>query len=421
VAGRGRLRIAGLELNDAGVLQSADDIWSGAEVVYRETRPGRLWRNYEIGLATSTEWNFGGTRRGTTVQTEASTMWTNYLTTSLVTGLPPRPERRCHPGGPLMAVPLNGFLAMEAHSNFAATTSYGGGLQLGRSEAQGWECIVWGEWSTRAGDRWSLSVEPSFMRGETSRQYIDAFDGGPAATFGQRYVFSRIIQSELAASLRVNYYFTPDLSLEVYARPYAASGHYFGFGELLAARGRALRVYGTDGTTITETEDGVYEVTDATDTLVIDVPDFGERSFSSNVVLRWEFRPGSTLYLVWQQNRALDEDPGRTVGPRALWRSVRARSDNFFAIKIKLLDPGIVAAHRGWRPDGILVGAPPEAASVDGLRAYLDLTPLYVFDELIAEKEAEERRRRQRPAVEIGVSGEVDFPHPAFTSLAVIL
>ena len=334
------LESPGLELNDAGVLQSADDIGSRAEMVYRETTPGRLWRNYSIGLEASTEWNFGGIRKWSDIALETSTMWTNYVTTSLVAGITTGGlSDDATRGGPLMGTPLNSYLALEAHSNYAGTTQYSGGLNLGRSETNGWEFVTWGQWSTRAGDRWSLSVEPSFMRGETSRQYIGTYDGGPAATFRQRYVFARIDQSELAAQLRVNYYFTPDLSLEVYARPYAASGRYFGFGELAAARRLDLRLYGADGTSITESGDGIYQVTDTTDAFTIEQPDYGERSFSSNVVLRWEFRRGSTLYVVWQQNRGAEEDRGRVVGPRSLWRTLSSSGDNFFAIKISYWIP----------------------------------------------------------------------------------
>ncbi|MEW5701011.1 MAG: DUF5916 domain-containing protein [Candidatus Zixiibacteriota bacterium] len=330
----------GFELNDAGVLRSADNIWSGAEVVYRETTPGRLWRSYRFVFSPSTEWNFDGIRKASDFSLEASATWKNYLSTYLIGGVTTHGlSDDATRGGPLMATPLNSYLALEAHSNYAATTQYGGGVSLGRSETNGWECVPWAQWSTRVGDRLSLSLTPSFMRGESSRQYVGTFDGGPAATYGQRYVFARIEQSELSASMRVNYYFTPDLSLEVYARPFAASGRYHGFGELAAARSYELRLYGEHGTTITETGDGVYQVVDGADTLQIEQPDYGERSFSSNVVLRWEFRPGSTLYLVWQQNRDGEERLGRAVGPRSLWRTFRPAGDNFFAIKISYWIP----------------------------------------------------------------------------------
>ena len=104
----------------------------------------------------------------------------------------------------------------------------------------------------------------------------------------------------------MNYAFTPDLSLDVYAEPFSATGKYSRFGELKAARSRGLRVYGTDGTTISENTGPApreITVTDGEDTFSFEREDFKALSFRSNVVLRWEWRPGSTLFLVWQMNR----------------------------------------------------------------------------------------------------------------------
>ncbi len=62
-------------------------------------------------------------------------------------------------------------------------------------------------------------------------------------------------------------------------------------------------------------------------------------SFRSNAVLRWEWRPGSTLYLVWQQSRQSFNQNGRLVGFRDLWESFGAQGDNFLAVKISYWIP----------------------------------------------------------------------------------
>jgi hypothetical protein len=133
---------------------------------------------------------------------------------------------------------------------------------------------------------------------------------------------------------RLNYAFTPDLTLELYAEPFAASGRYYDFGHLRAARTNDLLVYGREGTTITRRDDGSYEVVDGAD--VFDLPDrdFNFVSFRSNVVLRWEWSPGSTLFLVWQQNRSDFETSDDPIGPSSLWDALGANGDNFFAVKI---------------------------------------------------------------------------------------
>jgi hypothetical protein len=167
---------------------------------------------------------------------------------------------------------------------------------------------------------------------------VRRFDGGGEATFGSRYVFAFLDYSEISARFRVNYAFTPDLSLEAYAEPFAASGEFYDYGELSAARSRDLRVYGTDGTTITESTGAApheITVTDGDDSFTFERDDFETLSFRSNVVLRWEWKPGSTLFLVWQIDNGsevpvTEPDP---VYPGDVWRSVGEPGRNFIAIK----------------------------------------------------------------------------------------
>jgi hypothetical protein len=133
--------------------------------------------------------------------------------------------------------------------------------------------------------------------------------------------------------VRVNYTFTPNLTLETYAEPFASSGRFSRFGELLAPRSRELLEYGTRGTTITTAPDGSRVVTVAAQSFEISNEDFNVRSLRSNVVLRWEWRPGSTLFLVWQQDQEGDRPFGR-VRPRDLLDALSTRGDSFFAVKI---------------------------------------------------------------------------------------
>jgi hypothetical protein len=117
------------------------------------------------------------------------------------------------------------------------------------------------------------------------------------------------------------------------AEPFASSGRFHSFGELLVPRGRDMLAYGTNGTSIARNADGSHTVTAGTQTFTIDPQDFNVRSFRSNVVLRWEWRLGSTMYLVWQQDRSGDR-PIATARPSDLWDALNASGNNFFAIKV---------------------------------------------------------------------------------------
>ena len=80
--------------------------------------------------------------------------------------------------------------------------------------------------------------------------------------------------------------------------------------------------------------DGIVRVRSGADTLDLEVSDFNVRSFRSNVVLRWEWRPGSALYLVWQQDRRTSRSGGALVRPGGLWDALGSPGDNFFAVKV---------------------------------------------------------------------------------------
>ena len=101
--------------------------------------------------------------------------------------------------------------------------------------------------------------------------------------------------------------FSKRMNLDVHAEPFAASGHYYDYGELLVPRSRDRLRYGTSGTWLVVNPGGSQTVTADGPSFTLRNRDFNTLSFRSNVVLRWEWRTGSTLCLVWQQNRASTE------------------------------------------------------------------------------------------------------------------
>jgi hypothetical protein len=149
--------------------------------------------------------------------------------------------------------------------------------------------------------------------------------------------------------LRLNYAFSPNLTLEVYAEPFASSGAYTNYGQLTAAQAPTLLTYGTGNTSIVQDPDGNYTVTDGNSGQVFALPndDFNVLSYRSNAVLRWEYRPGSTLFLIWQQNRnsfcsggyesdtcyQSDVAPGGGIRAGDLWDTRTVPGDNVFVIK----------------------------------------------------------------------------------------
>lgn len=335
-------RTEGFEINDAGQVRSADDIWNFFTLTYRETRPGDVFRNYRISLTREDGWNFGGDRTWGSVRADGVITWKNFWQTVFSSWVDQRAvDDELTRGGPLAGRPIFPYAEVRVANSAAATTRFRASTSYGQSE-QGHHNYSFGAGITfRPAPSWQLSVDPFYERSVDPRQYIGvlANRGGPAATYGNRYLLSTVERSTASAQFRLDYTLTPDLSLELYAEPFASSARFYDMGELPAPRSRGLTLYGTDGTTVTrpQGEKGPYRVTygpGPNDFFQLRYRDFNVRSFRSSAVMRWEWRPGSTLFLVWQQDRYDQLDQGRLVGPRSLWDTFSAEGDNFLALKV---------------------------------------------------------------------------------------
>jgi hypothetical protein len=132
--------------------------------------------------------------------------------------------------------------------------------------------------------RWNVSVGPFFSHSRNPAQFLGAVaDTTAAALFGRRYLFSDLEQTTLRLNTRVNYTFSPELSLEVFLQPLISAVN-FGETTRYLEQPRTFRFVDDPATAVHGT-------------------DFNVRSLRGNAVLRWEYRPGSTLYLAWQQRR----------------------------------------------------------------------------------------------------------------------
>jgi len=332
-----QVETAGFETNDLGRTSSVDQLQSGSHLSYRETVPGAWWRNYEISIGTQYVWNLAGDSERREATAAGSVTWPNFWETDVeivrtFRAYDPRLTR----GGPLMQIPRGWRAFMRTDNSQASRTQVDVSALYGRDENGGLTFETAIEFAVQPGPQWQLSISPRYQRLVDARQYVTTLrrEGGVDRTFGSRYVFGEIDRSTYATELRFNYTFRPDLTLDFYGEPFATSGRYRSFGELAEARGRLLRRYGVDdGTVVTPLGDGGVRIDDGGDSFALRARDFNVRSFRSNLVLRWEWRPGSTLSLVWQQDRASDIVSGRRATAGDMFRSFGARGDQFFAVK----------------------------------------------------------------------------------------
>ncbi|HEX2095448.1 MAG TPA: DUF5916 domain-containing protein [Longimicrobiaceae bacterium] len=324
----------GFELNDIGRIGSGDEVFGYGNLRYRETRPGPVFRGYTVGVTTENLWNFGGVRNFSSLRSDASFTWKNYWVNNFTAWVDlPSLRDDLTRGGPLVGTGREWAVINQVLTRASAPTRWNARVYYGENELGDPTYRFSGGVSIRPGPRWQLSVDPNYVRFSIARQYIGVRDGGTAATFGRRYLFSRLDQRTMLVQLRLNYAFTPDLTLEGYAEPFAASARFYDFGELPAARSRGMRIYGTGGTTIEQQPDRSYLVRDGDARITLPYRDFNVRSLRSNLVLRWEWRRGSTLFVVWQQDRSEEERHGRPVGPGSLGDTFGVEGDNLLLIK----------------------------------------------------------------------------------------
>ncbi len=185
----------------------------------------------------------------------------------------------------------------------------------------------------------SLSIEPKYQLRTNTRQWVGKFNDPTAtATFGKRYVFSDLDQESISAEIRMNWSFTPKLSLQLYLQPLFSVGKYYNFKELAKPRAMYDNKYGEKGSTIQyDTEKDVYEVdpdgNGPADKFRFRNPNFNFKSLRGTIVLRWEVLPGSIFYLVWTQDRANYLNPGELNFGRDFTNLIDSESNNIFLAK----------------------------------------------------------------------------------------
>jgi hypothetical protein len=175
----------------------------------------------------------------------------------------------------------------------------------------------------------------SYERLADNLQYVATADTGG----GARWVLGRIEQRTWNFRLRANLVLTPDLTVQYYGSPFVSTGFYSGLkraSDTLAERYRDRFHLLGPGEIAFQPESNEYIVDEgpAGTVFSFENPDFSFRQFRSNLVVRWEYRPGSTLYAVWSQGRTSTEsrwNPGLSSNWSALWRE---RPDNVFLVKL---------------------------------------------------------------------------------------
>jgi hypothetical protein len=322
------------ETSEFGRLRGNDSMVENVDLRYRETRPGRIFRSYWIGAQQNNEWNLAWDRQTLSYGAYSSQTWNNFWTSQVSYTLRDRAQNaRLTRGGPLMETPRGWSANAQLRNRAAGRTVWSLQAASSGNEDGGLMNRLTGSVGVRPGPRWQLAIEPSLLRQVDTQQYVATLGGGRPEIYGRRYVFGTVDRSTYSTQFRLGYTLRPDLNVDIYAEPFAASGRYARIGELLLPGTRQMILYGTGGTASELQPDGSLRVTAGGSVFTLPNNDFNVRSFRSNVVLRWEYRPGSLLYVVWQQDREGSEPDGTRIGLSEPFRSLTAPGAHYFVIK----------------------------------------------------------------------------------------
>jgi hypothetical protein len=295
----------GFEINDLGYMQQADNVLSVLWAGYNQWKPKGIYRNYNINGDFYFVNDFGGDITGKGFEFNPYMNFKNYwniwiyaningssISTSLLRG------------GPMIKMPGS----TTANAGFSTDYRKKLNFSLSVNTNQGFEnsshsFYLGSDITYKPINYLFFTLSPGFSKSYSDLQYVTklSYNGS------DRYIFSSIDRKTISASFRLNFNLTPDLTLQYWGQPYIASGKYYNHKYILDPLSKEytdrFHVY-SDAQKVFDTDHyNIDENTDGTTDYVIGNNNFNYQYFLSNLVLRWEYNPGSTLYLVWSQTR----------------------------------------------------------------------------------------------------------------------
>ena len=329
----------GFEINDMGFQGRTDYRALSFLNGYQHDKAGKYFRDYLLYWYANQTWNFGGTSLLTSASASAQGTLSNFWYAGVSVGYNPSYySDRFTRGGPEAKVPAGHYAGIDINSDGRKKIVLGGGFQYATDESGGVNPFAYFNLDWRPTTSLRIRFNPNWSGGTSTGQYVRGLDDPLAtSTFGRRYVFAEIHQTTIAMDTRVEWTFTPTLSLQMYAQPFVATGRYENFKEFEAPRTYDFARYGRDRGTISRSTDGVYTVdpdgVGTAPSFEFDDPNFNVRNLRGNAVLRWEYRPGSALFFVWQQERSGFTPIGDFRASRDLSDIFKTTPTNVFLIK----------------------------------------------------------------------------------------
>jgi uncharacterized protein DUF5916/cellulose/xylan binding protein with CBM9 domain len=309
----------GFESNDLGFHGSGDRAGGHVMGIWRQQKPDRWTRSKGAWVARALVWNFNHEVQSNMWFACGDATFQNYWSVNGCGGyFIDTHDDQLTRGGPKTTAPRGRMI------NAGFNTDSRKRVSLSGSGGRDWNAI--GGWGSNDGLTVTVKVLPSLTVSggpelsvqKVPVQYVGTqADPAATATFGQRYVFAPIDQTQLSLTTRVNYIVSPRASLQLYMQPLLAAGNYGAFKQLVAPLTLDFSPY--------LSPDGQNPFGN---------PDYNFKSLRLNAVFRWEFKPGSTMYVVWTQQREDLSHPGQFRFRRDAAALFAAPANDIFLVKL---------------------------------------------------------------------------------------
>ena len=295
-----------------GYLREANQILSVLWGQYQQFEPKGIYRRYSINADIYSVLNFEGDQLGNGLEWNANMDLKNYW--RVFTGGSFRGnnlDQSILRGGPMMKTPGRwdirfGFstdsrkkLVFDVYSNFR--NGYSKSSKSFYSE---------GGFSYKPTNYLVLSFNPSYSKSFSEIQYVSTINQQQ----GDKFIFAGIDRETVSASFRINVNLSPDLTLQYWGQPFIATGAYNNHKQIVNPKADnfddRFRIFTPSQISLNDDEYLIDENGDSTTDYRFDRKDFNFKEFLSNLVLRWEYSPGSSVFLVWNQSRSSSNNSG---------------------------------------------------------------------------------------------------------------
>ena len=335
-------RSPGFEVNDISFNTRSDYIWMNTNFARSITKPGPIFRNYFAVLSFQQQYNYDGDRTdrefAAGIFTQLRNFW-GFNAFSIYT--PDVLDDGATRGGPVIKrrgyVYNQIFIGTDARKQISLSTNPNYLIRHKGDNQYNLNASV----TYKPTSSVQISAGPTFSKSPSLAQFVTSGADSTATNFyGRRYIFAAIDQRQLSMTTRANIVFSPTLTLEAFAQPLIASGDYKTFREFSNPREPTFNDF-RPGIELTSTiVDGSKQYTIDADgpgtraqPITFFDPNFNFRSLRGSAVMRWEYRPGSTVYFVWQQNRSDTDPTGDFRFSRDRGALFDAHPDNIFLVK----------------------------------------------------------------------------------------